>query len=114
MYRADAAQLDAGHPRDLAVTGGVGEATRLEHRHCSRSAGAKLGNQLRAGTYAPPPEPDAVPCWTDEQVAAWEAAGGSGAALKHGQEGKPWTGKGPPPRPGGWRLSDGGFAADVP
>jgi hypothetical protein len=39
-------KLDRGHTVDRAL-GGTDSPGRLEHQHCSRSAGARLGNQLR-------------------------------------------------------------------
>jgi hypothetical protein len=39
--------LDVGHVVARALGGTFADGVRLEHRWCSRSAGARLGNQLR-------------------------------------------------------------------
>jgi hypothetical protein len=45
MYRRQ--PLDVGHIIPYALGGTLKDGARLEHRWCSRSAGARLGNQLR-------------------------------------------------------------------
>jgi len=47
MFRALARYLDVGHVTAVVLGGTFADGARLEHRRCSRSAGARLGNTLR-------------------------------------------------------------------
>jgi hypothetical protein len=45
MYKRQ--PLDLGHVVARSLGGTFADGVQLEHRHCSRSAGARLGNRMR-------------------------------------------------------------------